>query len=297
MFLNRKKEMKSKKVNSAILLMYSPDKKGLVAAVTKFLAANNGNILFLEQHVDSQEKAFFMRIEWDLSKFKIPRDNIGNVFNKQVAAKFKMKWQLYFSDVSPKMAIFVSKFSHCLYDILSRMESGDYNVEIPLIISNHQEIREIAQKFNIDFYYFDKNNRNRKIQEKAELKLLKDHNIDFVVLARYMQVLSNDFIKKYPDKIINIHHSFLPAFAGARPYHSAYKRGVKIIGATSHYVTDALDAGPIIEQDVIRVSHADRVSDMVRKGQDLEKVVLSRAIWYHLMRKTMVYKNRVIVFN
>jgi len=297
MFLNRKKEMKSKKVNSAILLMYSPDKKGLVAAVTKFLAANNGNILFLEQHVDSQEKAFFMRIEWDLDKFKIPRDNIGNIFNKQVAAKFKMKWQLYFSDVPPKMAIFVSKFPHCLYDILSRMESGDYNVEIPLIISNHQEIREIAQKFNIDFYYFDKNNRNRKIQEKAELKLLKDHNIDFVVLARYMQVLSNDFIKKYPDKIINIHHSFLPAFAGARPYHSAYKRGVKIIGATSHYVTDALDAGPIIEQDVIRVSHADRVSDMVRKGQDLEKVVLSRAIWYHLMRKTMVYKNRVIVFN
>jgi len=291
MFLNRKKEMKSKKVNSAILLMYSPDKKGLVAAVTKFLAANNGNILFLEQHVDSQEKAFFMRIEWDLDKFKIPRDNIGNIFNKQVAAKFKMKWQLYFSDVPPKMAIFVSKFPHCLYDILSRMESGDYNVEIPLIISNHQEIREIAQKFNIDFYYFDKNNRNRKIQEKAELKLLKDHNIDFVVLARYMQVLSNDFIKKYPD------HSFLPAFAGARPYHSAYKRGVKIIGATSHYVTDALDAGPIIEQDVIRVSHADRVSDMVRKGQDLEKVVLSRAIWYHLMRKTMVYKNRVIVFN
>jgi len=289
--------MKSKKVNSAILLMYSPDKKGLVAAVTKFLAANNGNILFLEQHVDSQEKAFFMRIEWDLDKFKIPRDNIGNIFNKQVAAKFKMKWQLYFSDVPPKMAIFVSKFPHCLYDILSRMESGDYNVEIPLIISNHQEIREIAQKFNIDFYYFDKNNRNRKIQEKAELKLLKDHNIDFVVLARYMQVLSNDFIKKYPDKIINIHHSFLPAFAGARPYHSAYKRGVKIIGATSHYVTDALDAGPIIEQDVIRVSHADRVSDMVRKGQDLEKVVLSRAIWYHLMRKTMVYKNRVIVFN
>jgi len=297
MFLNRKKEMKSKKVNSAILLMYSPDKKGLVAAVTKFLAANNGNILFLEQHVDSQEKAFFMRIEWDLSKFKIPRDNIGNVFNKQVAAKFKMKWQLYFSDVSPKMAIFVSKFSHCLYDILSRMESGDYNVEIPLIISNHQEIREIAQKFNIDFYYFDKNNRNRKTQEKAELKLLKDYNIDFLVLARYMQVLSKDFIKKYPNKIINIHHSFLPAFAGARPYHSAYKRGVKIIGATSHYVTDALDAGPIIEQDVIRVSHADRVSDMVRKGQDLEKVVLSKAIWYHLMRKTMVYKNRVIVFN
>ncbi len=289
--------MKNKKINSAILLMYSPDKKGLVAAVTKFLAANNGNILFLEQHVDSQEKAFFMRIEWDLSKFKIPRDNIGNIFNKQVAAKFKMKWQLYFSDVSSKMAIFVSKFSHCLYDILSRSQAGDYNVEIPLIISNHKEVGEIAQKFNIDFYYFDINNRNRKKQEKAELKLLKDYNIDFVVLARYMQVLSKDFIKQYPNKIINIHHSFLPAFAGARPYHLAYKRGVKIIGATSHYVTDALDAGPIIEQDVIRVSHADRVSDMVRKGQDLEKVVLSRAIWYHLMRKTMVYKNRVIVFN
>jgi formyltetrahydrofolate deformylase len=288
---------KIKKVNSAILLMYSPDKKGLVAAVTKFLAENSGNILFLEQHVDSQEKAFFMRIEWDLDKFKIPPDNIGNIFNKQVAIKFKMKWQLYFSDVTPKMAIFVSKFPHCLYDILSRSQSGDYNVDIPLIISNHLETKEIARKFNIDFYYFDINKRNRKIQEKAELKLLKEYNIDFVVLARYMQVLSNDFIKKYPNKIINIHHSFLPAFAGSRPYHSAYKRGVKIIGATSHYVTEALDAGPIIEQDVIRVSHADSVDDMVRKGQDLEKVVLSRAIWAHLMRKTMVYKNRVIVFN
>ena len=289
--------MKHKKANSAILLMYSPDKKGLVAAVTKFLVVNNGNILFLEQYVDSNEKAFFMRIEWDLSKFKISRDKIGNNFNRQVAKKFNMKWQLYFSGVRPKMAIFVSKFPHCLYDILSRTQSGNYNADIPLIISNYQETKEIAQKFNIDFHYVDINKRNRKTQEKAELKLLKDYNIDFVILARYMQVLSKEFIKQYPGRIINIHHSFLPAFAGARPYHSAYKRGVKIIGATSHYVTEALDAGPIIEQDVIRVSHADSVDDMVRKGQNLEKVVLSRAIWYHLMRKTMVYKNRVVVFN
>ena len=289
--------MKNRKVNSAILLMHSPDKKGLVSAVTKFLAVNNGNILFLEQYVDSNEKAFFMRIEWDLSKFKIPRDKIGNNFNKQVAKKFNMKWQLYFSDVTPKVAIFVSKFSHCLYDILSRAESGNYNVEIPLIISNHQEIKEITRKFNVDFYHFEKDKRNIKKQEKAELKLLKNYNIDFIVLARYMRVLSNDFIKRYPNRIINIHHSFLPAFAGARPYHSAYKRGVKIIGATSHYVTQDLDAGPIIEQDVIRVSHADSVNDLIRRGRDLEKVVLSRAIWSHLMRKTMVYKNKVIVFN
>ena len=289
--------MKNRKVNSAILLMHSPDKKGLVAAVTKFLVANNGNILFLEQYVDSNEKAFFMRIEWDLSKFKMPRDKIGNNFNKQVAKKFNMKWQLYFSDVTPKVAIFVSKFSHCLYDILSRAESGDFNVEIPLIISNHQEIKEIIRKFNIDFYHFEKGKRNIKKQEKAELKLLKNYDIDFIVLARYMRVLSSDFIKRYPNRIINIHHSFLPAFAGARPYHSAYKRGVKIIGATSHYVTQDLDAGPIIEQDVIRVSHADSVNDLIRRGRDLEKVVLSRAIWAHLMRKTMVYKNRVIVFN
>jgi formyltetrahydrofolate deformylase len=288
---------KGKKINSAILLMHSPDRKGLVAAVTDFLAANCGNILFLEQHVDSSEKAFFMRIEWDLKGFKIARDKIGGEFDKQVAKKFKMKRQLYFSDIRPKMAIFASRLSHCLYDILSRRESGEYQVDIPLIISNHKETESIAKKFNIDFHYIKKNKRNKKKQEEIELKLLKKHNIDFIVLARYMQVLSNDFIKNYPNKIINIHHSFLPAFAGARPYHSAYKRGVKIIGATSHYVSSKLDAGPIIEQDVIRVSHADSIRDLMRKGRDLEKVVLSRAVWNHLMRKTMVYKNRVIVFN
>jgi formyltetrahydrofolate deformylase len=289
--------LKSKKINSAILLMHSPDRKGLVAAVTDFLAANCGNILFLEQHVDSNEKAFFMRIEWDLKGFEIARDKIAAEFDKQVAKKFKMKRQLYFSDVKPKMAIFASKLSHCLYDILSRRESGEYKVDIPLIISNHKETELIAKKFNIDFHYIEKNKRNKKKQEEIELKLLKKHNVDFIVLARYMQVLSNEFIKKYPNKIINIHHSFLPAFAGARPYHSAYKRGVKIIGATSHYVSSKLDAGPIIGQDVIRVSHADAIADLMRKGRDLEKVVLSRAIWNHLMRKTMVYKNRVIVFN
>jgi formyltetrahydrofolate deformylase len=289
--------LKDNKINSAILLMHCPDKKGLVAAVTKFLAENSGNILFLEQHVDSQEKSFFMRIEWDLSKFKIPRKKIEEVFVKEIASKFKMSWQLYFSDIIPKMAIFVSSHSHCLYDILSRWQSGELKVEIPLIISNHPEIEEIARKFNIDFYCFEINKTNKKKQEKAELKLLEGYDIDFIVLARYMQVLSTDFIEKYPHKIINIHHSFLPAFAGAKPYHSAYKRGVKIIGATSHYVTNDLDAGPIIEQDVIRVSHADSVKDLIRKGKDLEKLVLSRAVWHHLMRKTMVYKNRVVVFN
>jgi formyltetrahydrofolate deformylase len=194
------------------------------------------------------------------------------------------------------MAIFVSTRPHCLYDILSRWKAREFNAEIPLIISNHEELKPIAEQFGIDFHYFAISPENKRAQEKKELEVLKKHDVDLIVLARYMQILSEDFVSRFPNQIINIHHSFLPAFAGAKPYHSAYERGVKVIGATSHYVTPDLDAGPIIEQDVVRVSHTESVEDFIRKGRDLEKIVLSRAIWFHLQRKTLVYKNRTFIF-
>lgn len=237
-----------------------------------------------------------MRIEWDLTGFLIPRAKIGEYFQVLIAKKFNMTWQLHFSDAVPKMAVFVSKLPHCLYDIISRWQSAEWNVEIPLIISNHNDLKPIAEKFGIEFHYIPKDEKNKIKQELRELKLLKEHNVDFIVLARYMQILSKNFISKYESRIINIHHSFLPAFPGAKPYHSAYERGVKIIGSTSHYVTSDLDAGPIIKQDVTSVSHADSVQDLIRKGRDLEKLVLSRAIWKHLERKILVYDNRTTIF-
>jgi len=207
-----------------------------------------------------------------------------------------MKWRLYFANDVPRMAIFVSKLPHCLYDILSRWKSGELNVEIALVISNHEDLKSVAKQFGID-YYCEIASQNKKIQEENQLRLLVEHKVNFVVLARYMQILTGNFVEQYRNRIINIHHSFLPAFPGRKPYHSAYERGVKVIGATSHYVTSELDAGPIIEQDVTRVSHTDSVDDMVRKGRDLEKIVLSRAIWSHVQRKTLVYDNRTIVFS
>jgi len=237
-----------------------------------------------------------MRIEWDLKGFLIPREKIGEYFKILIAKKFKMDWQLHFSDSVPRMAVFVSKLPHCLYDIISRWQSVEWNVEIPIIISNHTDLKHIAEKFGIEFHHIPKDEKNKIIQESQELNLLKKYKIDFIVLARYMQILSKHFISKYDNRIINIHHSFLPAFPGAKPYHSAFERGVKIIGSTSHYVTSDLDAGPIIEQDVARVSHADSVKDLVRKGIDLEKIVLSRAIWKHLQRKILVYNNRTVIF-
>lgn len=281
---------------SAILLMHCPDQKGLVAAVTDFIARNNGNIIYLDQHVDASKKVFFMRAEWDLNAFAIPDENIAESFGKQIAKKYAMHWDLYFSDDLPRMAIFVSKLPHCLYDVLSRWKANEIKVKIPLIISNHAKLQPVAQQFGIDFHLFEINKKNRKSQEKKQLELLHQHDIDFIALARYMQILSANFVSQYPNRIINIHHSFLPAFPGAKPYHSAYERGVKVIGATSHYVTSELDAGPIIAQDVIRVSHVDSVKDLIRKGRDLEKIILSRAIWYHLQRKTLVYENRTVVF-
>jgi formyltetrahydrofolate deformylase len=281
---------------SAILLIHCPDRKGLVLSVTEFIHTNGGNIIYLDQHVDHQNEVFFMRIEWDINEFLIPREKIGEYFQVLIAKKFNMHWELHFSDSKPRMAVFVSKLPHCLYDIISRWQSEEWNVEIPLIISNHNDLRPIADKFGIEYIYIPKDKKNKIEQETKELQLLGEYRIDFVVLARYMQILSENFISKYDNRIINIHHSFLPAFPGAKPYHSAFERGVKIIGSTSHYVTSDLDAGPIIEQDVARVSHADSVQDLVRKGIDLEKIVLSRAIWKQLQKKILVYNNRTVIF-
>ena len=284
------------KSRSAILLIYCPDRTGLVASVTDFIGKNNGNILYLDQHVDLQKKVFFMRVEWDLTNFSIEDKNIGKEFVKIIGNKFNMTWKIYFSDERLRMAVFVSEFSHCLYDIISRCHSGEWTLDIPVIISNHSKLKPVADKFGIEFVYFPVNKTNKDEQEKLELQLLKKLKIDFIVLARYMQILSNDFVSNYPNRIINIHHSFLPAFPGAKPYHSAYERGVKVIGSTSHYVTVDLDAGPIIDQDVVRVTHADTIADLVRKGRDLEKVVLSRAVWNHIQRKILVYDNRTVIF-
>jgi formyltetrahydrofolate deformylase len=283
--------------NTAILLIHCPDKQGIIATVTEFLNENGGNIIYLEQHVDHEEGLFYMRVEWELEKFTIPRDKIAEYFEALIARRYSMKFWLHFSDKKPRMAILVSKMPHCLFDMLSRYTAGEWETEIPLIISNHDTLQPVAQRFGIDFHLIEINDRNRLEQEMKELKILERYRIDFIVLARYMQVLSENFVGRYSNRIINIHHSFLPAFAGARPYHAAHERGVKIIGATSHYVTADLDAGPIISQDIVRISHIDTVESLIRKGRDLEKIVLSEAVYKHLQRKILVYNNRTVVFN
>ena len=265
-------------------------------SITEFIFKNGGNILYLDQHVNTERQVFFMRIEWDLHDFVIADDKIGEYFETLVAKRFSMNWQLHFSNEIPRMALFVSKQPHCFYDILARYEAGEWQVEIPLIISNHTDMQTAAERQGIDFIHLPMSDGNRAQQELKQLELLRQYRVDFIVLARYMQVLSDNFIGNYPDRIINIHHSFLPAFPGARPYHSAHERGVKIIGATSHYATAELDSGPIIEQDVVRVSHENSVEDMVRKGRDLEKMVLARAVWHHLHHNVLVYENRTVVF-
>ena len=290
------KPLREKK-NTAILLIHCPDRQGILATVTEFLNQNKGNIIYLDQHVDRQEKIFYMRVEWELENFAIPQEKIGEYFDTLIGAPLQMYWRIYFSKSVPRMALFVSKMPHCLFDILGRYTAGEWDVDIPMIISNHETLKPVAERFGIPFYYFPINKDNKAEQEAAEVELLRKHKIDFAVLARYMQVLSEDFVQKFPNKIINIHHSFLPAFAGAKPYHAAHQRGVKIIGATSHYVTSELDAGPIIEQNVTRCSHVDTVENLVRKGRDLEKIVLSQAVYKHLQRKILVYKNRTVVFN
>lgn len=284
------------KKTSAILLIHCQDKPGIVVAITDFIHSNGGNILYLDQHVDSERGVFFMRIEWDLEKFVIQREKIAEYFETLVGSRYEMTSQLHFSDKKLRMALFVSKMSHCFYDLLARYESGELDVDIPLIISNHTDLQHVAERLGIEYRCIAINKENKTEQEKKQKILLAQYNIDFIVLARYMQVLSDDFVTDYPQRIINIHHSFLPAFPGGRPYHSAHERGVKIIGATSHYVTAELDAGPIIEQDVVRVSHKDTVEDMVRIGRDLEKIVLARAVRHHVHHNLLVYENRTVVF-
>lgn len=283
--------------STAVMLMYCPDRQGILATVTTFINVNGGNIIYLAQNVNRDEKVFFMRVEWELKNFSISTDKIGETFDKLYAKKYGMSFNLYFNDDIPRMALFVSKKSHCLYDILARYVAGEWNVSIPLVISNHKDLQSAADRFSIPFYYIPITKENKEEQERETVKLLKNNNITFVVLARYMQVLSPEFIEHYPNRIINIHHSFLPAFVGARPYQAAHDRGVKLIGATSHYVTNELDAGPIIEQDITRVSHRDSVDSLVHKGQDLEKIVLSRAVEKHIQHKILVYNNKTIIFN
>ncbi|MCD8266370.1 MAG: formyltetrahydrofolate deformylase [Prevotellaceae bacterium] len=282
---------------TAKLLLHCPDQPGILAQVTNFITVNKGNIVYLDQHVDHSEDIFFMRIEWDLQGFLIPREKIGDYFETLYGQKYQMQFRLYFSDLKPRMAVFVSRMSHCLYDMLARLTAGEWDVDIPLILSNHPDLRPAAERFGIPFHEFPITKDNKQAQEEAELKLLKDNGVTFIVLARYMQIVSPRLIEAYPNHIINIHHSFLPAFVGAKPYHAAFQRGVKIIGATSHYVTADLDAGPIIEQDVVRITHKDTVQDLIQKGKDLEKIVLSRAVRKHIDRKVLVYKNKTVIFS
>ena len=284
-------------MKTAKLLLHCPDKPGILAEVTDFITVNKGNIIYLDQNVDHVENIFFMRIEWELKDFLVPQEKIEDYFATLYAQKYEMNFRLYFSDTKPRMAIFVSKMSHCLFDLLARYTAGEWNVEIPLIISNHPDLQHVAERFGIPFHLFPITKETKEEQEKKEMELLAKHKITFIVLARYMQVISEQMINAYPNRIINIHHSFLPAFVGAKPYHAAFERGVKIIGATSHYVTTELDAGPIIEQDVVRITHKDTVQDLVNKGKDLEKIVLSRAVQKHIERKVLAYKNKTVIFN
>lgn len=284
---------------TAILLLHCPDQPGIISEMTRFITDNQGNIVYLDQYVDRQDGIFFMRMEWELDEFLIPRDKIKEYLNTLYAQKYSMTCNLYFNDVKPRMAIFVSKMSHCLYDLLARYKAGEFNVDIPCIVSNHEELRYVGEQFNIPFYVWsiNKDHSNKQEVEKAEMELLKKEKVTFIVLARYMQIISDGMIKAYPNHIINIHHSFLPAFIGAKPYHQAWERGVKIIGATSHYVTAELDAGPIIEQDVVRITHKDTPESLVLKGRDLEKIVLSRAVKKHIERKILTYHNKTIIFS
>lgn len=278
------------------ILIHCPDQSGIISAVTGFVHSKGGNIVYLDQHVDPDANVFFMRLE---SNFATEHFNVSDFekdFEKELAERYTMQWSMHQASFKPKMALFVSKYNHCLYDLLSRFRSGEMEVDIPFIISNHNDLRPIAEQFDIPFHHIPVTKMTKNEAENEQLRLLQAHAVDFIVLARYMQIVSAKVIDKYPNKIINIHHSFLPAFAGAKPYHAAFKRGVKIIGATSHYVTEDLDEGPIIEQDVTTVTHAHRIADLIAKGRDLEKIVLARAVKLHIGRKTMVYGNKTVIF-
>lgn len=279
------------------ILIHCPDQSGIISAVTGLIQLHGGNIIYLDQHVDKLAGVFFMRLESDFNGEMKSLAKFKEAFDADLAKTYDMEWNIYSDGIRPKLAIFVSKYNHCLYDLLSRYRSGELDVEIPFIIGNHEELGDIAKQFDIKFHHIPVTSGTKDQAEEKQLQLLKKHKIDFIVLARYMQIVTKTIIDEYPSKIINIHHSFLPAFAGAKPYHAAFERGVKIIGATSHYVTEELDAGPIIEQDVTTVSHSHSIKDFVVKGRDLEKIVLSRAVKLHLERKTMVYNNKTVIFS
>ncbi len=282
--------------NTATLLINCPDRKGLVAAIADFLYRHNANILHADQHQDAEQNLFLMRVEWDLAGFALDTEQFEQQF-APIAEKFQMQWTLNLSSRKPRIAIFVSKFDHCLVDLLYRHQSGELDCDIPLIISNHADTRRLADFHGIPFHVIEVTKDNKTEAEARQFALLEANGIDLIVLARYMQVLSPEFVRRYPQRIINIHHSFLPAFVGAKPYHRAFERGVKLIGATSHYVTEVLDEGPIIEQDITRVSHRDQLEDLIQKGRDLEKVVLSRAVRWHVESRILLYANKTVIFD
>jgi formyltetrahydrofolate deformylase len=282
--------------NTGILLVDCPDQKGIVAGVSEFLYRHNANILHADQHQDGDLGLFLTRVEWDLGEFKLSDADFEKAF-APIAERFQMRWRLEFSARRQRVAIFVSKDDHCLADLLYRHESGELACEVPVIISNHRTAERLAEFHKVPFHVIGIEDGRKKEAEQRQLALLKKHSIDLVVLARYMQILSPEFVTQYPQRIVNVHHSFLPAFSGARPYHRAFERGVKLIGATSHYVTETLDGGPIIEQDVVRVSHRDQLADLIQRGRDLEKVVLSRAVRWHIGHRILVYGKKTVIFD
>lgn len=279
----------------ATVLIHCPDQPGIIHSVTGFIHKRGGNVVYLDQHVEREDRVFFMRLQADFNQDTWEEAAFREAFGKGPAATYAMEWSLYLEDRS-RMALFVSKYNHCLYDLLSRYEAGELNATIPFILSNHPDCEPIARQFDIPYYCVPVTRDTREKAEARQLELLREHQVDCIVLARYMQICGPSLIAAYPNRILNIHHSFLPAFAGARPYHAAFARGVKIIGATSHYVTEELDEGPIIAQDVTPVSHMHTVSDFIAKGRDLEKIVLARAVQLHLHRKTLVYNNKTVIF-
>jgi len=288
--------MSKPRFEHAILLFSCPDHEGIVAEISHFIFTYNGNIISSDQHRDPETNTFFMRIEWDMNNFSLPPDKMEQAF-EALAIKFKMNYRIEYSHVKPRTAILVSQYEHCLYDLILRNREGETDADICMIVGNHESVKPVAEYFKIPFYFTPSKGRDKSELEAEQLALFKKNGIDFIILARYMQILSSDFVNHYPNRIINIHHSFLPAFVGAKPYHQAYERGVKIIGATSHYVTSQLDQGPIIEQDVIRITHKDSVEDLLIKGRSLEKMVLSRAVKLHLERRVLVFGNKTVVFD
>ena len=279
-----------------ILLIHCPDQKGIIAKVTNFIALNKGNTVALEQHVDTDEAAFFMRLVCEFEEGDYEEEEFKANF-EAIAKVLQMKWQLHDPSVKPRLALFVSKYSHCLYDILGRYAAGELGVEIPIIISNHDDMRSVAESFGIPYAHIPVTKATKAEAEAEQIRIIKENNVELIILARYMQILSSDFVDVFKHQVINIHHSFLPAFKGAKPYHSAHARGVKIIGATSHYVTSDLDEGPIIEQEVVNVTHSHSIQDFIAKGRDVEKIVLSRAIKHHINRKVLVYNNKTVIFD